>query len=300
MKITYNMRAFLKSIIPWSLIVFVMVCPAVSAQTSFKLSKKDGHYFTTTSVNGVPDTKVVLVSCSPGVLVDSDTFGRLFDESHLEVVESDRAQIKSDTENYAVEKVYNGKMSIGGLSYSGDIYIVSGQDEVCVPVHSLRNEADVSANLMRFNFKKKTFDFIKREDVAMDNMHRYKIEDYTPAPLFNTTIELADTYGHEASTKGNMVFDLGNGTPVFFYRKAIAPFMNENGFKILPARNRAGEIVALGIYAGFCKIGDRTLRDISIGITIRAWIRDALGCVGPSAFKGYVIIDPENDEILYE
>ena len=123
---------------------------------------------------------------------------------------------------------------------------------------------------------------------------------YASTPVFETTMELADTYGHESEIKGKFILDLGSGTPVFLFGKNIAEFLKSNNFRLLSATDKSLNTVGKGILAGYCKIGERTHNGISIGITNKLYYDEILGCVGPAFFdNGEIVFDPENETIFY-
>lgn len=294
-------EAFFKSAL-LTLIVSLCCTPSVMSQTNFKLNKKYGHYFLITTVNGNPDTEILVESGIPGILINENNFGRLFNESDFEKIHSDKTEISFDNISYPLKKVLKGKVSFGDTSFDGNIYIIDNYEKICVPIHRLKNEADPAADLIRLNFKDKALDFVNRSDVNTNKMNQYTLVEYTPMPIFESKLEMADTYNHNAEISGKFIFDLGNGSPLFLFRKNIAPFIKGNKFKVLPAKDKStGDVIGQGIYAAYCKIGKRSLRDISVGITNRVWRSDSiLGCVGPTFFKGSVILDPVNKIIFYE
>ena len=109
-----------------------------------------------------------------------------------------------------------------------------------------------------------------------------------------------DASGHSLTKYGKFNFDLGNGSGVFFFRKSMLPALKENKFKIQTSRDKSGKIVGQGIFAGYCKIGEKSNTGFSIGITNKIEDTDELGCVGPSFFKnGIVVLDPNNHLIYY-
>ena len=79
-------------------------------------------------------------------------------------------------------------------------------------------------------------------------------------------------------------------------------FIKNNKFKISTAQDRyTGETIGHGIFATLCRIGKRTARNVSIGISNKISIGNTMGFIGPSLFdKGDVIIDTKNNSIYYE
>ena len=122
-------------------------------------------------------------------------------------------------------------------------------------------------------------------------------------PVVETTLFLADTYEHSGSIKGKFIFDLGNSSPVFLFNKnqTVLSFIRRNHFNLLPAKDKLGNDVGYGIYASLCKVGKRTIKNVSIGLTDKIYIQEILGCIGPSLFsKSYVIFDTKKGVIYYE
>lgn len=112
-----------------------------------------------------------------------------------------------------------------------------------------------------------------------------------------------DTYEHSGSIKGKFIFDLGNSSPVFLFNKnqTVLSFIRRNHFNLLPAKDKLGNDVGYGIYASLCKVGKRTIKNVSIGLTDKIYIQEILGCIGPSLFsKSYVIFDTKKGVIYYE
>lgn len=274
---------------------------AGAGQTRFQLDKKNGHYYMSTTVNGVPETEIFIESGLPGMMLDKARFKRILGELTLDTLGAHRDMVLSDHANHKLINVFTGEVSIGGLLYNGKIYLVDNYDKLGVPIHCLKNNTDATANLIRLNFKNNILDFVPRDSISGKRTHSYRITNYAPMPIIETTMELADTYGHNGSITGRMVFDLGSGTAVYLFRKNVSSFLKKHKFKIAKARDKAtGKVVGEGIFAGSCKLGDRTLYGTSVGITNRLWREDSFGCVGSKFFKnGTIAIDPDNMLILY-
>lgn len=287
----------------WRIAVAFCICaPGAFCQTSFDLDKRAGHYFLTTTVNGLPDTDIFVETGFSGLTLNEDNFDKLFASSSLEkVVFDEDAKMRFDNSTNDVVGSYFGKVPVGGLTYEGQIWVIKSYDKIALPIHKLKNASDTATSLVRLDFKNKTLDFVRRDDVELEKMKCYRIVRSVPYPTFEAKLELSDTYGNSGETTGNWIFDLGCGTPVFFFRKSIAPFVNANKFKVLPSRDKSGNAGGQGIYAQYCRIGDQKATAISIGITNRTSFDYALGCVGPSFFgKGAVILDFTHNLIYYK
>ncbi|MCM1071379.1 MAG: hypothetical protein NC210_05395 [[Clostridium] fimetarium] len=283
-------------------ITIIALCGSTgTAQTRFKLDKKNGHYYISTTVNGVPDTEIFVESGLPGMMLDEVRFKRILGDLPLDTLGAHREMLMSDQANHRLINVFEGEVSIGGLRYNGKIYLVDNYDKLGVPIHRLKNNTDSTANLIRLNFKSDMLDFVSRDSIDGKRTHVYQITNFSPMPIIETTMELADTYGHNGKLTGRMVFDLGAGTAVYLFRKNVTNFLKKHKFKVAKAKDKVtGKVVGEGIFAGSCKLGDRTIYGTSVGITNRLWREDSFGCVGTKFFKnGTIAIDPDNMRLLY-
>jgi len=282
-----------------------LVCniQAVYSQSSFKMVKKDGHYFTEATINGHANTPVFVETGFPGLTLSVDMYEKLLASLPLEEVENPLDSLRTDMTKHKVVKQLKGKVSVGDLTYDGFVFVVDPyNDKVTLPVNLLKNEKDTTACLIRFDFKKNILDYVRHEDVSLEKMHTYKLVKFDPIPLFESTMELSDALGHDLIITGNFNFDLGCGTSVFFYRNKMLRVLKKNNIKIQTATDKSLNVKGQGIYAGYCKIGEKTKTGFSIGITNNTFFEgDRLGCVGPSFFKNStVILDPNNNLIYYK
>lgn len=273
----------------------------ILCQTSFNMTYKEGNYFITSSMNNHGNVEIFVESGLPGVLINEHNYNRLFVDSLYQTVDSGYSEIKSLFGSHSVSKIKYGKVYIGDLSYQGNVYIIDGYNKIGIPIHMLKNEKDSTANLVRFHFKRKMLDFVGKDSVTPKN--EYKVVELSPMPVIETTLFLADTYGHSGNIKGKFIFDIGNSSPLYLFTRnsSLRSFIKRNDFKIFPAKDKLGNNVGNGIYASYCNVGWQRIRNTSIGLTNRIYISDILGCIGPSLFmKGYVIIDTKKSIIYYE
>ena len=286
------------------LVLSLVVYPLVSlGQTSFQMTYKDGKYFITTSVNGHDNTEILLASGFHGVIVSEDDYGRLFVDSLYQTVDSDITGIRNFYGRDSVTKVKYGKVSIGDLSYQGNIYVVDKYSKINIPVHLLKNEKDTTAHLARLDFKQGTLDFVRQEIISKANMHQYKMVESSSLPIIEATLFISDTYGHLGSIEGRFLFNLNSGSPLYLCVRnpSALNFIRKNKFRVLPAKDRAGNDVGYGINTAVCQVGERKRRKVSIGVIGRINLPNVLGCIGPSLFrKSYVVIDSKNHIMYYE
>ncbi len=288
-----------------AIIGLIYFVPTAYCQTEFKLIKKNGHYFTDATINGNANTPVFVETGYPGMTLSVEMYDKILASLPLEEIRLDKVDwLYSDRNKHRIVKRLKGKVPVGDLTYEGFILVVDPYDDkVTIPVNLLKNKTDTTACLIRFDFKKNILDYIRREDVNLEKMRTYMLVNNNPMPVFASTMEVSDASGNNMAISGNFAFDLGNGSSVFFFRNKMLPVLKKNKFKIQAARDKAGNIVGQGIYAGYCKIGDKTNTGFSIGITNKNFNfgHDELGCVGPSFFKnGTIILDPKNKLMYYD
>lgn len=296
------MKRFFR-LIPCLLIAMLACAPEALCQSSFKMIKKNGHYYTETTVNGNISTPIFVETGFHGMVVSEEWYNKILASLPLDEITLDKERhLYTDRTTRKIVKLLKGKVPFGDLTYEGRIFVVDTNEEyVTVPVNLLKNEADTTAFLIRFDFKRNVMDFVRLEDVNVDKMRTYTLVENAPMPIFEAPMELSDALGHQLIKSGKFNFDLGNGSSVFFFRKSMLPALKENKFMIQTSRDKSGNIIGQGIYAGYCKIGDKSNTGFSIGITNKIEDTDELGCVGPLFFKnGVVILDPKNKLIYYK
>ena len=286
------------------LVLSLIVHPLVSlGQTSFQMAYKDGRYFITTSLNGHDNIELLVASGFHGIIVSEDDYGRLFVDSLYQTVDSNISGIRNFYGRDSVTKVKYGKVSIGDLSYQGNIYVVDKYSKINIPVHLLKNEKDTTAHLARLDFKQGTLDFVRQETISKTNMHRYKMVESSSLPIIETTLFISDTYGHLGRVEGRFLFNLSSGSPLYLYIRnpSALNFIKKHKFRVLPAKDKAGNDIGHGIYTAVCQVGERKRRKVSIGVIGRINLPNVLGCIGPSLFrKSYVVIDSKSHIMYYE
>lgn len=286
-----------------ALLLFNISILVAFGQTCFTMTKDKGNFYISTVVNGQDSTRLFVESGLPGILINEHDYCRLFIDSLYQTVDSGCSEIKYYRGSHKVYKIKYGKVHIGDLSYQGNIYVIDKYDKIGVPIHILKNEKDSTANFACFDFKHNTLNYVGQNAIDGKKIHKYKMVEVSPMPVVETTLFIRDTYGHSGSIQGKFIFDIGNSSPLFLFAKnqSITNFIKGKHFKILPAKDNQGNNIGYGIYAGYCEVGKRTNRNVSIGMTDKICINDFLGCIGPSLFgNGRVTIDTINNAIYYE
>lgn len=285
-------------------LLLFLPCMAVSAQTRFDMEEDHGHYFINTTVNGHAGTRLFVESGVPGLMVSEDYYKTAFADARLKKAESKFTKIRAFESMHDIKQVLKGRVTIGGLCYTGKIYVIDKFDNIAVPVHRLRNEEDTTAYMPRFNFKQKTLDFVGINDIDTAKMHRYKLLKYRAMPAIEATLGIIDHRGNNGTVTGPFIFDLGNASALFLLKDhpKTSEFLKQGGFKLNPAKDsKSGRKVTDGILAKVCHIGSRIEQNVSIAVTDKIKMRGIVGIVGPKMFSdGYVVIDAKNKLIYYE
>lgn len=283
---------------------FMLILPTICVygQTSFALTEDHGHYFFYATVNGHEDTRLFMESGVPGILINEADYERILADAQLEKVDKGYSKIRFLSGTHHVKQIYKGKVTIGGLSYNGKIYVIDKQDKICIPMHRLKNETDTAAYMERLNFKEKTIDFITPDDIDVTKMHRFRLGRYKENPAIIAKLGIADTYGNKRTIVGKFIFDLGNASALYLLESTTETslFLKQGKFRIFPAKDKSGRKIADGILADVCRIGNISKRNVSIGIISQSNTKDIIGLVGTKMFEdGYAIIDLKNRCLYY-
>ena len=284
--------------------LFLLYCPIISyCQTLFKLTLNDSHYFINAPLNGQGHSNIMLESGIPGILINEENFNKYFTDSLFVAVDSGYTEIKSFYGNHNVNSIRYGKVYIGDVVYEGTIYVIDKYDQIGVPVHLLQSMNDSTNNLVQIDFRNNTLSFIRRDSIIGLKLHQYVMKEIIPEPIIETTLWLSDRDGHNGVIKGDFILDFGNRTPLFlFYRNSIvSQFLKNNNYSLSTAKDQKGRNVGYGIYANLCKVGNKSVKNVSVGISNRIKISNTMGSIGPSMYaSSFLIFDTKNMLVYYQ
>lgn len=175
------MYRFIK-LIPILLFAVSYCAPGALCQTSFKLVKKNGHYYSDASVNGNDNTPIFVETGFHGMVVSEEWYNKILASLPLEEITLDREEhLHIDRTKRKISKLLKGKVPVDDLTFEGRVFVVdSHEDYVTLPVNLLKNETDTMASLIRFDFKKNVLDFVRYEDVNLDKMRTYALVKNAP------------------------------------------------------------------------------------------------------------------------
>lgn len=136
---------------------FMCCVPSVYSQSSFLLVKKNGHYFTDATINDNANTHIFVETGFHGMVVSVEWYNRILAILPLKEIELQKEEyLHTDRTTRRIVKLFKGKVPVGDLMYEGRVFVVdTNEDYVTIPVNLLKNEADSTVCLIRFDFKKK-------------------------------------------------------------------------------------------------------------------------------------------------
>ena len=111
--------------------------PTALGDAVFKLNKEDGHFYSETTLNGVP-ASVLLESGVPGFMMSVAFYETNKDSLQLEVKESDE-KIRYLGGIHQIKYTAQARLRIGDAIFDGPIKIVDGEHKLMVPIHMLRH-----------------------------------------------------------------------------------------------------------------------------------------------------------------
>ncbi len=268
-------------------------------QSGLDLKNENDRYYVYASFNGHDDTRMMVETDWPGLVVNTEQFNRMLWDVDFKTVSYDSIRYR----HYYPQKVVRGRVPIGDYIYEGNVIVSDSSETIKLPVLGLRSGTNSLPCPIRINLKDQKIELIDRKDLNADKYRRFRLINPGAPLVFEDTLEICDTHGHEGTIKGIFRFSFGCGNPVCLclQDKKAARFMKKNRFKRSKAIERYTLKKVKAIHAGTCRLGDRALR----GVTITLYNgREHLGIsayVGPTMFKNSeFIIDIENEELLYE
>lgn len=183
------------------------------------MEKDSGHYFIHAKINDNPASRIFVETGLPGMLISQTDYDRLLSNTQLDSIELRHRTMIFHHRTQNINKALYGSINIGDLRYHGSIYVLDQFDKIGVPVHRLENLKDSTACMMRFDFKQMTLDFVSGDSVNQTMMHKFNITRLSPMPVIEATLSISDHNYHHDKVSGSFVFDMGNASPIFLFRK---------------------------------------------------------------------------------
>lgn len=292
------MAQLFKSIIVALFIVFVLL--SANAQTSFKLYKCEGNYYTKATVNGRMTDSIFLETGSASVVMNKDVYKNMPHTDGFEAIVNEADTINPYWRRHKVLKAFKGRLWMGDMLYDGKILVVENINRLIIPIHRLKNTKDSLAHIISLDFKDSRMSWVSEGTNSKRNF--YQITDVFPGIIIQTEIKLADRQGRTGVLNAPALFDLGSKTPLALFgsNTGVRHSLKESGIKIHPTTFKDGVTMGYGFYASYCKIGQKVLRGFSVSIQSSLPFYKAWASIGPSLLGNLEIaIDLKDKKIYY-
>ena len=254
------------------LILFVGLLSVLpmTAQTDavFKMLKENGHFYFTSSVNGVR-TKLMFESGVPGFMMGDAFYEAHKDSLKMEVKPCDEKIRYLGGTHHVKLSASHARLRIGDAIFDGPVKIVEDDANLEFPIHMLHHASD-SSSIVWMDLEKSTFCVLSKERLQ-GLVRKAKTMDMSfnkwGMPILKTTLTLK-VNGRETSIEGDFIADMGNASLLFMNKSQTNVVkMMENGWIVLKeARNKEGKYIADGFYADKLTICDRKFKGVSVGV----------------------------------
>ena len=242
----------------------------MTAQTDavFKLAKENGHFYFTSSVNGVR-AQMMFESGVPGLMM-----GDAFYEAHKDSLKMDvkpcheRIRYLGGLHNIR-QSASHARLRIGDAIFEGPVKIVENDANLKFPIHMLRHASD-SSHIVWMDLEKSEFRVISSERFQ-ELVKKAQTMDLSfnkwGMPMVKTTLTLK-VNGRQTSIEGNFIADMGNASLLFMNKSqpSVVKMMEDGWIVLRDARNKEGKYVAQGFYADRLTICDRKFKGVSVGV----------------------------------
>ena len=273
----------------------------MTAQTNsvFKLVKENGHFYFTSSVNGIK-AKLMFESGVPGFMM-----GDAFYEAHKDSLKMD---VKPCDEKIRyLGGLHNVKLSanwarirIGRAIFEGPVKIVENDASLKFPIQMLHHATD-SSNIVWMDLKKSEFRIISRTRLQSLVKKAQMMElgfNKWDMPTVKTTLTIkAD--GHQTSIEGVFIADMGNASLLFINKSQpnVVKMLEDGRIDLKEARTKDGKISTEAFYADRLTICDRKFKGVTVGVNPFKSL-DEYGFLGVKFFDIPTIFD-FSDKKLY-
>lgn len=250
---------------------------AQKIEESFKTFKEGGHYFITASINGTPETPIMLESGTPALFVDSAfaVSSGCVDISEYPV--SDH-MMNLNGRKFRITNEGDGKVRIGKQTvFEGPVFIMADYEnpyKVAVPIHLLHNEADGGSRIVKVDLADENLQMLSKaslKEADKNGYSSYKItyKTYKNMPAVKSVLKI-DEGGKERTLKGKFYIDLGNAEVLFLVEKNknVTKFLESNpDMSLQEAIAPNGAVVGRYVLTDKCTICDMEFPDALVVVT---------------------------------
>jgi hypothetical protein len=270
----------------------VMVsCMAQNDSLSFDLVKRNGHFYTSSTLNGVP-VDIMIESGTPALMLSVDFYDKNKSTLSLDLKEASH-KMRFLNQVYDIKFSGQGKLKFGNVVYDGPVFVLDGKTDVSLPIQYLKNPND-GCSIVEINLPANKLSLLSKGNLDVANYQSFpiRLKELGNMPVVST--ELFLTIGSKnVSAMGDFIFDLGNGSLLFLMKQheAIKTMIEENKIELKEARNMQGKVVAEGIFADNLTICGRKYSEVSIGVTDKLKSTKEAGFLGVKFMTMPIILD---------
>ena len=271
------MNYFKRNFLFASAVLFTAFTSAQENEETFTTFKEGGHYFITASINGTPETPIMLESGIPALLVDSAFAVSTGCVDVSEYPVSDH-KINLNGRKFNITNEGEGKVRLGKQTiFEGLVFILADYEnpyKVAVPIHLLHNEADAGSRIVKFDLADERIQMISRAslneaDIKSLSTYRITYKTYMNMPAVKSVLKLEEG-GKVRTLKGKFTVDLGNAEVVFLVEKNknVTKFLKSNpDMSLQEAVAPNGAVVGRYVMTDKCTICNMEFPDALVVVT---------------------------------
>lgn len=258
-------------------VLFTAFTSAQENEETFTTFKEGGHYFITASINGKPETPIMLESGTPALFVDS-AFAVSTGCVDISEYPVSVHMMNLNGTKFRITNEGDGKVRIGKQTYyEGPVFIMADYDnpyKVAVPIHLLFNEADGGSRIVKVDLADERIQMISRASLKEADKngyasHRISYKSYKNLPVVKSVLKIEEG-GKVRTMKGKFTVDLGNAEVLFLVEKNknVTRFLNSNpDMSLHEALDANGKVVGRYVLTDKCTICDKEFLDALVVVT---------------------------------
>ncbi len=264
------------------------------AQTSFPLEREDGACYIRARVNSADSVRVLLTSAAAVMIMGRQDCERLLGAGDYRELPAVGGRPQDGEDGGEVRRVLEGRVTVGDLSYEGPVFVTGGDDGVTVPVHLLKNDKDSAANIILIDPVRMRLDFVREEASEVKGMKAFPAVSFSPVPVIETNLFLADSEGRSGWMEGRFVFDVSNRLPLCLFPgdAETADFLERTGFTFTTVREQSsGRQIVRATAISRARLGKYKAQHVVAGLSDFPGYPGISASVGPSFFRGRILMD---------
>ncbi|MBR5159507.1 MAG: hypothetical protein IKW84_08000 [Bacteroidaceae bacterium] len=271
------MNYFKRNFLFASAVLFTAFTSAQENEETFTTFKEGGHYFITASINGKPETPIMLESGTPALFVDSAFAVSTGCVDISEYPASDH-MMNLNGRKFRITNEGDGKVRIGKHTiYEGPVFLMADYEnpyKVAVPIHLLHNEADGGSRIVKVDLANECLQMqskasLKEADKKGFSSYKITYKTYKKMPAVKSVLKI-DEGGKVRTLKGKFTVDLGNAEVLFLVEKNknVTKFLESNpDMSLQEALAPNGAVVGRYVLTDKCTICDMEFPDALVVVT---------------------------------